>query len=61
MELLKTLLPVAAILVVLVTMAAVDVVIIGEPLRVVSIIPMCLVLLLWGLATTKTGGENSVR
>ncbi|MHA1652375.1 MAG: hypothetical protein ACTSVT_00075 [Candidatus Thorarchaeota archaeon] len=61
MEMLRRLLPVAAIAVVLVTMAIVDVFIIGEPLRIISTVPMLLVLVLWGAATIRTRSASNAR
>ncbi len=49
----KELLPVSAILVVLFSMAGVDILIVGEPLRAVTVVPIGLVLLLWLVATVR--------
>jgi hypothetical protein len=51
---LKELLPVSAILLVILAMAGVDLVIIGEPARLVSVVPVLLVLVLWFAAMLKT-------
>ena len=51
---LKELLPVSAILLVILAMTGVDLVIIGEPARLVSDVPVLLVLLLWSVAMLKT-------
>ncbi len=53
MESIYDTLPVIAILLVVISMSTVDVLIIGEPLRVISAIPILLVLLLWVLATLR--------
>lgn len=57
----EDLLPVSAILLVIVSMASVDILIIGEPLRALSAIPIGIVLLLWIAATLKVRRRNSVR
>ena len=51
---LKELLPVSAILLVILAMAGVDLVIIGESARLVSVVPVLLVLVLWLAAMLKT-------
>jgi hypothetical protein len=51
---LKELLPVSAILVVILAMTGVDIIIIGEPARLVSVVPVLLVLALWLAAILKT-------
>lgn len=51
---LKELLPVSAILLVILAMAGVDLFIIGEPARLVSVVPVLLVLVLWFAAMLKT-------
>jgi hypothetical protein len=50
----KELLPVTAILVVILAMTGVDILIIGEPSRLVSVVPVLLVLVLWFAAILKT-------
>jgi arginine exporter protein ArgO len=57
----EDLLPVSAILLVIVSMASVDILIIGEPLRALSATPIGIVLLLWIAATLKVRRRNSVR
>ncbi len=57
----KELLPVAAILVVLISMALVDIIIITDALRALTIIPMLIVLLLWTAATVKVRRREDVR
>ncbi len=61
MDLAKELLPVAAILVVLISMALVDIIIITDALRALTIIPMLIVLLLWTAATVKVRRREDVR
>lgn len=51
---LKELLPVSAILLVILAMAGVDLFIIGEPARLVSVVPVLLVLVLWFAVMLKT-------
>lgn len=57
----EDLLAVLAILLVIVSMAGVDVLIINEPLRAVTVLPISLVLLLWGAAVMRLRGERDVR
>jgi len=56
---LRDLLPLSAILVVLISMSLVDILIIGDAVRVVSIVPMLVVLLLWGVATLRVRGRDA--
>jgi hypothetical protein len=51
---LKELLPVSAILVVILAMAGVDLFIIRGPARLVSVVPVLLILVLWFAAILKT-------
>jgi len=51
---LKELLPVSAILLVILAMSGVDIVIIGDTTRLVSVVPILLVLVLWLGAILKT-------
>lgn len=55
----RDLLPLSAILVVLISMSLVDILIIGDAVRVVSIVPMLVVLLLWGVATLRVRGRDA--
>lgn len=57
----KELLPVSAIILVVVMMSGVDLLVIGEPSRLVSIMPVMLVLVIWLLATLKVRRPESVR
>ncbi|MHA1781370.1 MAG: hypothetical protein ACTSYL_10980 [Candidatus Thorarchaeota archaeon] len=61
MNLAKELLPVTAILVVLVSMALVDMIIIADALRALTIVPMIVVLLLWSVATVRVRRQDDVR
>ena len=54
MNYLKELLPVSAILLVILAMSGVDIVIIGDTTRLVSVVPILLVLVLWLGAILKT-------
>ena len=47
-------LPVLAILIVVISMMYVDVLIIGDALRALTVIPILVVLLLWAVATYRT-------
>ncbi len=47
-------LPVLAILIVVISMMYVDVLIIGDALRALTVIPILVVLLLWAFATQRT-------
>jgi ABC-type uncharacterized transport system permease subunit len=57
MKILKELLPVSAILIVIFAMSGVDIFILGEPERIVSSIPMIIILILWLFATCRIGRE----
>jgi len=57
----KELLPVSAILLVIVMMSGVDLFIIGEPSRLISVIPIVLVLVIWLVATLKVRRSEDVR
>lgn len=61
MQLMKELLPVSAILLVVVMMSGVDLFIIGEPSRLISVVPVVLALVIWLLATLKVRRSESVR
>lgn len=54
MNYLKELLPVSAVLLVILAMTGVDMIIIGEPSRLVSVVPILFVLVLWFAAVVKT-------
>jgi hypothetical protein len=57
MKILKELLPVSAILIVILAMSGVDIFILGEPERIVSSIPMIIILMLWIFASYKIRRE----
>ncbi|TFF96482.1 hypothetical protein EU546_01290 [Candidatus Thorarchaeota archaeon] len=61
MGLQEDLLPVSAILLVVASMVGVDIVIIGEPLRAFSALPIALVLLLWVAATVNVRRRENAR
>ncbi len=61
MQPMKELLPVSAILLVVVMMSGVDLFIIGEPSRLISVIPVVLVLVIWLVATLKVRRSERVR
>ena len=61
MQLTKELLPVSAILLVIIMMSGVDLFIIGDPSRLISVIPVVLVLVIWLVATLKVRRSERVR
>ncbi len=61
MKLQEDLLPVSAILIVIASMVGVDILIIGEPLRTLSAVPISIVLLLWLAATIRVRRRNDAR
>ena len=61
MQLTKELLPVSAILLVIIMMSGVDLFIIGDPSRLISVIPVVLVLVIWLVANLKVRRSERVR
>ena len=61
MKLMKDLLPISAILLVVISMTIVDIVIINEPLRALTSIPILIIIGLWFLATLKLRRSEVVR
>ena len=57
MKPMKDFLPVTAILIVIISMSSVFVFILGEPARLVSNLPIVLILVLWVLATFRIRRE----
>ena len=60
-DILRDILPVSAVFLVLLSMVSVDIVIINEPLRTVSIVPMVLIILIWLAAVVKLRRGTNVR
>jgi hypothetical protein len=60
-HILRDVLPVSAVFLVLLSMISVDIVIINEPLRTVSIVPMVLIILIWLAAVVKLRRGTNVR
>jgi len=54
-------LPVLAILIVVFSMSAVDILIIHEPLRILSAIPIMFVVVLWGVTRAALERKENVR
>ena len=60
-NILQDFLPISAVLLVLLSMISVDIIIIREPLRALSAVPMFLIILIWLGATLKLRRKNNVR
>ena len=61
MEVMKDALPFTAILIVLISMAYTNIIIIGNIGRMTSFIPILGVILIWLIAILKTRGDNNVQ
>ncbi len=61
MDVLKDALPLTAILIVLISMAITNIVIIGDFGRMISFIPILGVIVVWLFAVVRTRGEETVQ